>query len=135
MDLAQRVPAKVGVETVPPECSAAASACLRARDAERAQLAEMGRHDLAAEWSPDARRAVLAARQCIEAARVARARFRSEVEAWARAQRKRGAPARVALRDTQTFIRSLDSQDRPDPERLSLEIDVLRWVAEVYQAG
>lgn len=134
MVLPQRVTTDETFQLVPPMLAAAATAYQRARAAELAQLAVMGRLDLREPWSEAVRSTVLLARGRIQDAQSARARFRDQVREFVVTLRDAGEPASSALRYTRSMICILESTCAIEADGGRTESEVLAWAIEDYES-
>jgi hypothetical protein len=114
--------------------AAVATAHQRARTAELAQLAVMGRLDLREPWSDATRSTVLLARQRIHEARSARADFRGQIREFVVTLRDAGEPASSALRYTRSMMRLLESTGAIEADGGQTEAEVLGWAIEDYES-
>ena len=134
MVLPQRVTADETFRLVPPMLAAVATAHQRARAAELAQLAAMGRLDLPEPWSDATRSTVLLTRERIHEAQSARAHFRDQIREFVITLRDAGEPASSALRHTRSMIHLLESTGAIEADGGRTESVVLGWAIEDYES-
>jgi hypothetical protein len=115
------------------EVAAAATRYQAFREVEAEHLARMARHDLAADWTPDVRVTVLAARDVVGAARDARADFRGEVRDLVVEMRSRRESLPAVLRLTRAMMQLLEHDGAIRGDGHWLEAEVLTWVIEDYE--
>ncbi len=107
----------------------------RFREVEREQLAVMARHNLLAEWSDDARIAVLDARERILETREAREEFRRYVRDFVVELRNAREPLPAVLRHTRLMLQVFEESGIVERDGGWLEAEVLEWAIEEYAAS
>ncbi len=119
---------------VPPEVSGAAAQYQRFREIEAEHLALMARHNLLDDWTDDVRATVLAARERVREARVARSAFRVQVREFVLALRSTRASLPAVLRHTRVMIALLERAGAIRGDDGWLEAEVLEWAIEEYES-
>jgi hypothetical protein len=129
----QRATADDGFRLVPAELSTAATRYQRSREIEKEHLARMARHNLLEEWSDEVTATVLAARERIQDARVARDEFRLRIQEFVFAHRGANEPLSAVLRHTRSMLQLLETTGVVASDGGWFEAEVLEWAIEFYE--
>jgi hypothetical protein len=103
------------------------------RELESEHLAIMARENLLADWTPEVRATVLAARQYVQDARAARTRFRDCVRDFVLAGRAAGEALPQVLRHTRFMLQGLERVGAIRDDNGWFEAEVLEWAIEEYE--
>ena len=119
---------------LPPGVADAASVYQRLREIEKSHLALMARHNLLAEWTPEIRETVLAARKHIHETSAAREKFRALVREIVRKLRDERMSLSGVLRHARSLLQMLEASGAIRNDDGWLEADVLEWAIEDYES-
>src|SRR5579862_3994353 len=106
-----------------------------AREVEATHLALMAQHNLQADWTPDVRAIVLAAREHIRAARTARRDFRGHLRTFVSGLQTERQSLQAVLRQTRALVQGLQSAGVINDDGGWLEAEILEWAIEEYEAA
>ena len=120
---------------VPPDVANAAARYQRLREIEAEHLALMARHNLLEDWTPEVRATVLAARDRIREARVARTEFRAQVREFVLALRATRDPLPAVLRHTRVMLQLLETSGAIRADGGWFEAEVLEWAIEEFESA
>jgi hypothetical protein len=129
----QRIAQREAPAAVTSEVASAAARYQRDREVEALQLAVMASHNLAGEWTPETRAAVIEAREHVRAARETRAAFRGEIREHVRALRSAREALPAILRSTRAMVQLLQSSGAIQDDGGWLEAEVLEWAIEEFE--
>src|SRR5256885_14990284 len=119
---------------LPSTLAAAASEYQRRRETECKHLALKAQHHLLENWTADVQATVLAAREHVRAARLAREGFRAHVRQFVLGLRTERQTLSAVLRQTRTMVLALQSAGAIHDDRGWLEREVLRGAIQGYGA-
>ena len=119
--------------SVPHEVATAATRYQLFRELEAEQLAIMAGQNLLAEWTPEVRAKVLAAREYVKDARAARTLFREHVRTFVLARRSANEPLPQVLRHTRSLLQGLERTGAIRDDNGWLEAEVLEWAIQDYE--
>jgi len=118
---------------IPHEIATAATRYQLFRELEAEHLAVMARQNLLADWTPEIRATVLAAREYVKDAREARVRFRDLVRSFVLAFRSAGEPLPHVLRQTRSMLHGLERIGAIRDEQGWFEAEILEWAIEEFE--
>ena len=118
---------------LPPSLASAATRYQRERETEGKHLALMARHNLLDNWTPDVQATVLAAREHVRAARVAREAFRAHVREFVLGLRTERQTLPSVLRQTRALVLGLQASGAIHDDGGWLEAEILEWAIEDYE--
>ena len=120
---------------LPPSLASAASTYQRQRETEGKHLALMARHNLLENWTADVQATVLAAREHVRAARLAREEFRAHVRQFVQVLRTERQTLTSVLRQTRAMVLALQAAGSIHDDGGWLEAEILEWAIEDYEAA
>jgi len=135
MVLQQRATADAWYNVIPPVLGDAARHYQRYREVEKEHLAQMARHNLLDDWSPEVRATVLEARERIHEAREAREQFRRQVRDFVLALHTAREPLPAVLRHTRSLLQLLERGGSIAAGDGWLEAEVLEWAIQEYESA